>query len=71
MFSYTTCLGQPRGNIAITAEEVSDSKFDIKMQLSGSNLDKKDFFGKVTHPSLFVSLYIISLSLVWSILCHI
>ena len=49
MTSFNThIIGQPRGNIAITAEEVADSKFDITMQLSGSNLDKKDFFGKVS-----------------------
>lgn len=41
--------GEPRGSISITAEEVQDSKFEVKMQLSGSKLDKKDFFGKVSN----------------------
>ena len=40
-------LGQPRGNILISAEEIEDSKFEVNLQLSASKLDKKDFFGKV------------------------
>ena len=39
--------GEPRGNISIIAEEIEDTKFEVTLQLSGSKLDKKDFFGKV------------------------
>lgn len=41
-------LGKSRGDICIMAEEVSDTKFDITLQLSANGLDKKDFFGKVS-----------------------
>ena len=34
------------------AEEVQDSKFTVHMQLSASKLDKKDFFGKVSHEAV-------------------
>ena len=36
------------------AEEVQDSKFTVHMQLSASKLDKKDFFGKVSHLSMIM-----------------
>ena len=44
---YYLFSGEPRGNISIIAEEIEDTKFEVTLQLSGSKLDKKDFFGKV------------------------
>ena len=61
-------VGEPRGNIAITAEEVADSKFDISMQLSGSNLDKKDFFGKVSYMDCCWPVIISCVCVCWSFL---
>ena len=37
------------GKVHIQGEEVADNKFDIFLQLAASNLDKKDFFGKVCN----------------------
>ena len=35
------------GNVHINAEEVEDSKCNVHMQMYATNLDKKDFLGKV------------------------
>ena len=40
---------QSCGNVHITGEEVEDSKNQVHMQMYASNLDKKDFFGKVRY----------------------
>lgn len=45
--------GAPGGEIIIVAEEVQDSKYTVHMQLSGTKLDKKDFFGKVVSLSSY------------------
>ena len=42
------------GKVHIQGEEVADNKFDISLQLAASNLDKKDFFGKVCLCKLMV-----------------
>lgn len=34
------------GKIHVQGEEIEDNKFDLFIQLSANNLDKKDFFGK-------------------------
>ena len=39
------------GKINVQGEEIGDNKFDIFIQLSANNLDKKDFFGKVWNHS--------------------
>ena len=41
--------GEIGGNIQIIAEEIEDTKFEVKLQLSAVKLDKKDFFGKVNY----------------------
>lgn len=46
--THSCAAGTPRGQIYMTAEEMQDSKFNIQLQFSASNLDKKDFFGKVS-----------------------
>ena len=48
LFFVQLLPGKPRGDIIIAAEEVADTKFEITLQLSATNLDKKDFFGKVS-----------------------
>lgn len=48
--AHCTLLAGKHGNfgkVHIQGEEVADNKFDIFLQLAASNLDKKDFFGKV------------------------
>ena len=49
MYVYTLFAGKHGnfGKVHIQGEEVADNKFDIFLQLAASNLDKKDFFGKV------------------------
>lgn len=37
------------GNVHINAEEIEESKCNVHMQMYATNLDKKDFLGKVAN----------------------
>ena len=54
---YTTCIKEgpsKKGKFFIVAEEVSDNKDVVKMQVAARGLDKKDLFGK-SDPYFVVS----------------
>ena len=48
MHIYAVGDKKTRGKVHVTPEEVEESKIDIEFIVHGNNLDKKDFFGKVT-----------------------
>jgi len=50
-----------KAKVYIQAEEVQESNYTITMQLYCTNLEKKDFFGKVSYLSvvcMYVCMYI-------------
>ena len=40
---------QYSGNVHINGEEIEESKHIVHMQMYATDLDKKDFFGKVSN----------------------
>ena len=54
-FVFSIYVGKTCGKVHVLGEELEDNKFDLVMQFSANNLDKKDFFGKVGgyNASLF------------------
>ena len=62
MYSYSEDSKVARARVHVQAEDVQDSNYTIIMQMYCTDLEKKDFFGKVTLVAFLILTDILYLS---------